>query len=243
MAMVWFDAQIADGALESKRLDPNSSVRLQFEATALSTYLVSDPELVRTRLMQMPENLRERVFNQGHLLRFSEKGDATYAALIRETLPEKRHLDTFNPIVYHFVQDGGYERVGTFLSNIAPSESERAAIVENAAGHKIRLLGWRGKDPNEEDLASLRKFAREQAPETADLITGRAVAMFAETRTNQDRAVQIVRDLHAAGPNDELLVGFLQKAQGGESARELAGLIENTELRTEILNKLEGQDR
>ncbi len=62
-----------------------------------------------------------------------------------------------------------------------------------------------------------------------------------DSENNANAALEQVRELHAANPSDDILVGFLQHPNATldkDTARELAGQIRDQERRNEILERL-----
>ena len=241
-AMTWFDGEVAAGSFEPKALGGKPEAQTFFEINVVSHLLSTDPRSARERLLTLPEEMRELCFRRGQLHQMAETEDAAIAELVREFHPPEKQAEMMGPVASSLARGGGYERVSSFIRNIEASDAEREAIVERTACRQLISSGVLRGIPSDEDISNLQEFARSQVPDKTDYITGRALGSFSRMNRNYAAAAGMVRDLHTANPNDELLVGFLQKRprteQDCETARQLAALIRDETRREAALEAI-----
>jgi hypothetical protein len=239
-ALAWFDEHIAAGAFDTRTLDGKSKARTQFEASALSELIGSNPSAARARLEALPASHRADILRQGQFLTLTEGSEADFAHLVRQLVPADEQAAVFTAQAGGLARRDGYDGVTGFIHKIGATAEERQNIASHAANSTFQQMGWQGRTPAPGELDALRAFVAAQAPAAADTITGEAIAHLASKQENFETAIGLVRDLHAASPSDDLLVGFLEEkhlVRDPEAAIELAGRIENPERRQAIIEK------
>ncbi len=235
-ATAWFDSQIAAGTFDSKSLDGNNRVRMQFEGRLIATMLATDADAASSRLAGLPTDQRaaaaEQIF-QGSQLK--QKEHAAYAKMIREQIPVEKQASLLSRPVFRMVnQEEGLSKVADYLSRIDANPAERAVSVEEAATTKIR--SGEEKPVTRADIDGIRKWAGEQAPEAAEAVTGKTLAAAAgdKDRMSYAAAADMAVEYRGASGSDEVLIGFLEREppDGNKSkALELAGKIQDPKIR------------
>ncbi|QJE96340.1 hypothetical protein [Luteolibacter luteus] len=239
-AIAWMDQQLADGKFESKTLDGKSDLQLRCEAGLVAALLESDPAAARARVEALPEEQRSAIFNQGMFFRIKAGTELAVATMIRSTIPEGERLSTLGNTGGQLVHQGGYERVGEFLSKINASPEERGSIVSAA----IRNQSHRFSDKPgelEEGVEKSRAWIQKEAPEALNRITGETLGNLA-SRNRFDEAAQLAEKYHAESGSDDVLVPFLRNTFVTDANRDrvlqLAGKISDEGKRNEVLEQL-----
>ena len=189
----------------------------------------------------LPEDQRCRA-----LPLFSEKIDGTNEAalvkLIRDQLPEKQQGEALATRVSYIVKEsGGYSEVAEFLNLIQATPAERTVCVERAAESELQEI-YRDKKITREDLDMMREWVTSQAPDSTDIVTGKALANASRNggKIEFSEAAKLILEYHTAAGNDEILTSFLcgqSASQNREQARILAQNISDPISRGEILRK------
>lgn len=240
-AFKWFDQQIGAGAFDSKSLNGINGDRLNFEKLLITSLLPTDPDATARHLAALPEDQRCRA-----LPLFSEKIDGTNEAalvkLIRDQLPEKQQGEALATRVSCIVKEsGGYSEVAEFLNLIQATPAERTVCVERAAESELQEI-YRDKKITREDLDMMREWVTSQAPDSTDIVTGKALANASRNggKIEFSEAAKLILEYHTAAGNDEILTSFLcgqSASQNREQARILAQNISDPISRGEILKK------
>lgn len=133
-ATAWFDQAIAAGKFESRSLDGEIKMRLDFEARLLPALLATDPGAVNQRLAALPEDQRENVFRQGGYMHLQPGSEKAFADLVREHVTENKRVIAFSSATRTMMlHQGGYGEVGKFLDTIEASPEERRKIAAETA--------------------------------------------------------------------------------------------------------------
>ena len=240
-AIAWMDKQLADGKFESKTLDGKSELRVRCEAGLVAALLGTDPPAALARLQTLPEDQRASVFNQGMFFRIKPGTELAVADLIRNSIPEKERASTLGNTGGLLVHQGGFDRVGDFLSKIGASEKERESVVSAAVrNHSHRIDQKPGALA--EGMEKNRDWIRKEAPAALDRITGQTLANFA-SRDRFEEAAQLAEKYHAESGNDEVLIPLLQnsyvQANNRDRIFQLVDKISDETKRNEIRQQLE----
>ncbi len=242
-ALAWFDAQVAAGKFDSKSLDGKSQGRLQFEAAAVASLIATDPEAAGKRIAALPEEQRRELFQQGGLMNPKPGSEKAYAALIREHVPENERGQALASRTPFLIQQGGYEKVGTYLDEIEATPAERTEVAKHAAINKFQNLSHEGR-VDRQAVDEMRQWAAEHSPDDVDRITGEALSNLWGNGSKWEDRAKLIGELYAENPSDDLLVSFLgghQATQHREAALELAAQIADETKRAEITARLEGK--
>ena len=239
-AAAWMDKQIADGKFESKTLDGKSEVRMRFEAGLVGALLESDPGAAAARVGSLPENERSSIFTQGMSFRVKVGNEKAIADLIRTTVPEGERTSTLANTGGQLVHQGGYERVGNFLTSIGASKDEREAIVSRALQNKMSRLP-QVPEKRVENFEESRAWAAKEAPEALNRLTGEALGNMA-ARSKYDDAAKLAVKYHEESGNDDVMIAFLSShgsAMNPDSALGLVDKISDEAKRAEIKKQIE----
>lgn len=241
-ATAWFDRQIAEGKFDSKTLDGRSEERTRFEAALMQSLLSSDPNAAGQRLANIPEDQRREVLEQIAFPELGPQDQQTYAALVRQLVPQDERAGSFAHIASELADDSGYGKVTSFLDAVQATPAERSAAAMQTAESRLQSLGMEG-NVSRADVDSLREWLTRQAPGEVDSITGKAIAEAAQEQGKFKfaEASQLVLQYHQSSGNDDVLVAFLQSYSARsnlEEAIHMADLISDTKRRAEILNQL-----
>lgn len=240
-AAAWLDNQIATGTFDSKSLDGKSRTRSMFEANLISGMLATDPAAAGARLTNMPETQRvDALSTVSQSLK--EDQQAAYAAMTREHLPEDQQLVPLVRAGSQVAMRADYAEVSDYIERISATPEERAAIVKEAAGDKLRMISYNQKITTQ-DVDKMRDWALSNAANDANAITGRALARIAmqqgENNRFEDMAALAVQ-YHESTGNDDLMVSFLQNSNmppNKDKSRELAEKISDPQRREEVLKR------
>ena len=242
-ATAWFDQQIAAGKFDSKSLDGKSGSRNQFEGALINVLLGTAPDDASRRLGAMPEDQRAEVLGEYSFQQLKEDNQLAFATLVRGQLPENEQAKILAQQASRLVDDDGYAKVTGFMERIAATPAERTACVEQAAESRIQSISYQ-KKITREDLDTLRDWAKTQAPDSTDSITGKALANSLRNGRKMDFAAasELAVHYHEASGNDDVLSSFLDGSssrQNKDQARVLAEKITDEKRREEILKKLQ----
>ena len=241
-ATAWLDQQIANGTFDSKTLDGRSDMRLQFEGALLANLLSSDPEAAGHRVAKLPETLRREVLQQVSFGDLTPEARNTYAALVRNLVPQDERAGSFAHLASELVGSGGFEGVSGFLDSVNASPQERVAAAMDAANSHLEELGQNGQVTSQ-DVDAMREWLKKQAPEQMDRITGKALAEAAQDggEFKFSDAAELAVQYNKGSADDAVLVAFLERfsaRSNSEEARHLATMISDPVRREAILNGL-----
>ncbi|MBB5350912.1 hypothetical protein HNR46_001146 [Haloferula luteola] len=247
-ALAWLDTKVAEGEFDSKSLDGRNFNRIFFESVAISRLLESDPAAATARMMELPENQRREIFQNGKFAALKPELDASYAGMVRDSLPEDQQAGVLAWAGEELARQQGFERVSQFLDTIDASSEETVEVAKRAAQGQLRIHQGRSV-PDRNEVDSMRSWLTQEVPEKVDEITGETLAKL--WGTDFEERVDLVESLRDDGASDDLLVAFLvsgEARQYPESARELARGITDESRRNEVLRRFpdfekgEGQD-
>jgi hypothetical protein len=136
---------------------------------------------------------------------------------------------------------GDFTMVTGYLDEIDASPSERMATALAAIQRMHPRFALDQLD--RQDIDGLRAWARTQAPDAADRITGKALGEAAQgnRQMNFAAAAELAAEYSTTSGNDEALAAFLtchSARQNKLAARELAARVSDEKRRAEILNFL-----
>lgn len=240
-ALEWMDKQLADGKFESKTLDGKSELRVRCEAGLVAALLQSDPAAATARVQGLPEDQRSAIFNQGMFFRIKPGAERAIADLIRDSVPEKDRLGTLGQTGGRLFYQGGFDRVGDFLSKIDGSKEERESIVSVAVRNQAQRME-RKPGALAEGMEASRAWIRKESPEALDRITGEALANVASRERFQE-AADLAEKYHAESGSDEVLIPLLRNTFVQDDNRDrvlqLVDKISDEMKRDEIRQQLE----
>lgn len=238
-ALAWLDAQIAAGKMESKSLSGDNDVRQRLEGSVITSLIASDPGAAAERLARVPEGQRAAIFQGGIFFNMKPGSEKAVADLIRSQIPEAQRDSTLANSSSMLVHQGGYERVGKFLTDVGASASEREAIVAQA----VQSKAGHGRDGGklETSIEEARAWAMQQAPGAADRITGQTLGNAPDFA----QASALALKYHEQTGNDDVLVAFLQGGGGyrnAEAASKLVDKISDPAKREELRKKFSAME-
>ena len=241
-ASAWFDQQIAAGLFESKTLDGRSQTRIEFEAAMAGVLLSKDPVQAGRRIAELPEDQRREALEQIDFTGLPSSAQAAYASMVRQLVPADERAGAFSHVVSQLVPEGGYEKVAGFLDQIRATPDERSVSAKEAANARIGEIS--GARPiTRDDVDAMRVWLDQQAPGTADKVTGEALADASQEggEFGFEDASRLALDYHEITGNDEVLVAFLESYAARSNLQEalpLAGKIKDPDLREKVLARL-----
>lgn len=223
-ALAWFDAQIAAGKLESKSLNGQNDIRQRLEGAVITSLVGSDPAAAAERLSRIPEGQRAAIFQNGMFFNTKPGSEKAVADLIRSQVPEAQRNETIARSASMLVHQGGYERVGKYLSDIGASAAEREAIVSQAVQSKANTFTNGEKPDLGKTIEEARAWAIQQSPDAADKITGKALASAQDFA----QASALALKYQEQTGKDDVIIGFLE---GGAAYR-------NSEAALKLVDKI-----
>ncbi len=253
----WLDRQIAAGKLDYKSLSGREDLRAQCERALLAVLLPSAPAGAARRLAALPEARRTLVLRDpGFALdcpfwKYGASDQAAFAKLVREQIPVGDQAAIFGGPVNLLSSQGGFPAVTAYLDGIEATPAVRAACAEMAAVRIARKLAS-DRTVTRDDLDEMREWAKVQAPDAVDEITGKVLAEATaipslssdgprpSTKLTFAEAAALADYYHAASGNDAVIISFLNGRaanQNREQAKALAGKIIDDQLRAEALKK------
>ncbi len=241
-ATAWFDQQIAAGKFESRTLDGRSEMRASFESELLETLLSDDLAAAARRIQALPEDQRREVLEQLEFSQLEPREQTAYASLVRDLIPADEREGSFAHIASQLIHEGDYAQVSSFLDSVQAAPTERAAAAKQAAVSRMEMLAQDGGISRTE-VDNLRAWVKQQAPDQADTITGKALAEASQDggKFDYDAASELVIHYQQTSGNDDVLIAFLEgysARSNFDEARDLAELISDPKQREEILNRL-----
>jgi len=241
-ASAWFDQQIAAGLFDSKTLDGRSQTRIEFEAAMTGVLLTKDPQQAGQRIAELPDDQRREALEQIDFTGLSPSAQAAYASLVRQLVPEDERAGSFSHVVSQLVPEGGYEKVAGFLDQIRATPEERAVSATEAANARIGEISG-DRVITRDDVDAMRTWLEQQAPGTADAVTGEALANAAQEggEFGFEDASKLALDYHKSTGNDEVLVAFLESYAARSNLDEALPLAENIKdpnVREKVLARL-----
>ena len=241
-AAAWMDQQIAAGLFDSKSLDGKSQTRVEFEAALAGALLADNPGEAGRRIAALPEEERREALEQMVFTELPPAGQAAYAALVRELVPQDERAGSFAHVIAQLMPEGGYEKVAGFLDQIQATPEERAVSAKEAANSRIGEIAA-DRVVTRSDVEEMRSWLERQAPGTVDAATGQALADAAQDGGpfGFEDASRLALEFHGSTGNDEVLVAFLESyaAQSNlEEALPMAEKIKDPQLREDVLGRL-----
>ena len=241
-AAAWFNKEIAAGRFESKSLDGQSEVRLEFEAALLSELLSSNASAANSRILALPEDQRSSAMQQIPFSEMSASGQKEYVKMIRELVPPAERMDSFSHVISEQFPEGNYNETTAFLDSINATPEERATAAKDTANTRLEDISSQ-RPVTRNDIEELRGWIKKQSPSTLDRSTGEALgaAVQDDGDFNFSKASQLALEYHKSSGKDEVLIGFLKNFSAHENLPEaikLAAQISDPKRREEILSTL-----
>jgi hypothetical protein len=241
-ATAWFDQEITAGRFESKSLDGQSEVRLEFEAALLNQLLGSAPKAAAARLTALPEGQRRTALEQIDTAEMSLSGQQVYMDLLRKLVPQDERGDALSHLISEVVPDGNYPKITQFLNLIQATPEERTVVTRAAVGNQLEEISGE-RAVTKSDLETMRTWLKQQAPTAVDRLTGEALGQAIQNGGDFDftQAAALVSEYHQSSGNDDLITGFLTTATAdgtNKQAIALAEKIKDSKRREEALANL-----
>ncbi len=241
-ATAWFDKKIAEGKFESKSLDGQSEVRLEFEASLIGELLASNPLAAGKRIAGLPEAQRVSAMQQIYIADLEPAAQKGYLELVRQLVPEDERDDALAQMASELLPDKNYSEMGDFLDLVKATPEERASIVKNAAGVKFEEISAE-RLVTRDDVEEFRAWGKKHSPAQVDMATGEALgeAIQEDGDFNFSKAAELALQYHKSTGKDDILVGFLNGFSSPsrlEDAKKLAQNIADPKRREEALSHL-----
>ncbi|WAC19444.1 sigma-70 family RNA polymerase sigma factor [Luteolibacter sp. SL250] len=238
-AAAWLDRQVAEGKLETKRLDGKNPLRMRLEVALLEQMSVKDLEAASSRLEGMSPKTRMEVMGMiGELSIYDQASEAAYVGLARRHLTPEECRKTLGIVAWNMES----RRVDSYLERIKATPDERKVICEMAAIGSISNKPLNGK-LTMADLAETRAWLERTAPVEADRVIGEALGKALEHGpASFSEIASLAAGFRGTDGNDEFLVAFLcsKGARGKkDEARAMAAEITDPVRRAEVLEALE----
>ena len=234
-AVAWLDQQIASGKLEGKSLDGRNRSLIQFESSVMGPLLETDPAGATARINALPETQRIELLQHGSFIQVTEKNEATYAKLVRDTLESDKVGHVLANTAGELARQGGFERVDGFIASARATNDEKKLIVTEAVQNKISPA-----NVTMEELDKARAWAAGQAPDVVDKATGEALASTLWRGGNFHKASELALKYQTSTGSDEVLASFLKSPQvqhkSADGAFSLIDKIKDPALQEEIRN-------
>lgn len=232
-ASAWLDQQIAAGKFEAKSLDGKNQTRIQLESSLVGTLLKTDPTAATARVNALPESQREEIFDHGFSIQLSKDSEATYAKLVRDTMPADRVASILADTAGNLVMKDDFERVDGFITNAKATDDEKKSIVKEVMRNRLTP-----GDMKAADLDKIREWGSRQAPSVVDEATGSAIASSLWRGGDFKKASELALQYNESSPNDEVLAAFLKsnevRNQAAGEAKALIDRIKDPALQAEI---------
>ncbi len=239
LASNWLDKQYVN----IKTLETESQNMMALEGALITALLAQNPAAAAARLNLIPEGgrglaMREAMSN----IKDANLKPLLVANFIRENLPPQEQMETLFRNVYPFGPDA---EITTYLKAIEANPIERSNCVASVISRKIENLSEEEKITYKE-LESMRAWSSSQSPETADKVTGSALAavVIENKNLNFSEAVELVLQYDKANGHEETMFSFLSSfketdAQFSSEILLLVAKLSDPEKRKEILNLIE----
>ncbi|MDB6078119.1 MAG: hypothetical protein JWO82_1866 [Akkermansiaceae bacterium] len=212
-AAVWLDGQVAAGAFASKSLDGRVPFRLQFETSLISLLMPTSQAAAVARIRTLPEDQRAETFSD--LFREMKPGtEKAYIDAIRSTVPPGQMEVTLSA-AGSWISRQGLDKTTELLSQMNPSEKERAAIVAGAFQSQLNSR-LNGLSPDAAKIDEVRAWGLQQVPEIVNRITGEALGDGATAGNFEEKSGLALRYAGESG-NDELMIAFLKSSGAQEN--------------------------
>lgn len=204
--------------------------------------LTKNPQQAGQRIAELPEDQRREALEQIDFTGLSPSAQAAYASMVRQLVPEDERAGSFSHVVSQLVPEGGYEKVAGFLDQIRATPEERAVSATEAANARIGEISG-NRVITRDDVDAMRTWLEQQAPGTADAVTGEALANAAQEggEFGFEDASKLALEYHESTGNDEVLVAFLESYAARSNLDEalpLAEKIKDPNLREKVLARL-----
>jgi hypothetical protein len=242
-AAAWMDRQLAAGLFESKSLDGRSQARMEFEGALAASLLEQGGAAAAGRIAALPEDQRREALEQIDFSELSPAARAAYAGLVRGLVPQDERDGSFTHVASQIVPNEGFGGVDAFMDAIHASATERQVMAREAAN--ARITGIAGdRAVTRGDVEEMRAWVEQQAPGTADKVTGEALGDAAQDGPGFDfeAAAKLALEYHRASAGDDVLAAFLESFAARsnlDQAVALAREIRDPKRREEILGILE----
>lgn len=239
-AAAWLDRQVAEGRLESKRLDGKSQSRSWLEGGLVQGYMKTDMAAAAARLEAISP--KDRIDVLWSMLNLREDDFVPHATLVRDHLSAKEAISVIANRSWMEVTNGGYAKVDAYLEKIDASPEERLAAGKQAVIGRVSNLALNRK-VTLQDMEAAWKWLSDSKAENATRTLGDALAAAAgfSAKTDFSEAGELAVQITSVAGDDGALEALLRSKSAIENkdeARQLAMQLPDEERREEILKLL-----
>ena len=242
-ALVWFDAEVARGTFESRRLDGRGGAsRHLFEAQVIGLLLPTDPVAVNTRLEALPS---EQVGpTLGFLLsgRLPPAQQSAVVDLIRKYAPADQQARIVGSHLAGMSAGKDFESIEALMNRIDATAIERQLAIEQI-GHTRFIPGHSNVEATYENFMALVNWGDRQVLGSADAIASASVGAMLDDpnaegpwKNAADIALRYVND----GGSERVLHKLITLSFGSGHKERLPPSLDqigNPETRTRIKNQ------
>lgn len=242
-ARQWYDAELAAGRFDSRRLDSTDPLRTVFEAALLPGLAVKNPAAARERLLAMPEQQRLEVLSNSRDFGADAASQRLFASLTRGTLQGDQQTRALANMAAGIQHGRELKDVSEFLTNVSATSEEKTRILPEVAGFRLRSMVWESDEPlTVQGIAPLREWMEQEQPGSSAKSLGESLASVAGTgKFDQAKAVALVTALYESSPSDGLVSSFIAGSRAQENPglyRPLAEKIQDPSQRGKVLDLL-----
>ncbi|MDB6133964.1 MAG: hypothetical protein JWM59_2207 [Verrucomicrobiales bacterium] len=242
-ARQWYDAELAAGRFENRRLDSTDPLRTVFEAALLPGLAVKNPTAAKDRLLAMPEPQRLEVLSNSRDFGEDAASQKLFASLARGTLKDDQKTRALANMAAGIQHGRELKDVSEFLTNVSATPEEKTRILPEVAGFRLRSLVWESDEPlTVKGIAPLRDWMEQEQRGSSAKSLGESLASVAGSgKFDQAKAVALVTALYDSSPSDELVSTFIAGSRAQENPglyRPLAEKIQDPSQRAKVLDIL-----
>lgn len=253
-ATAWLDEMISSGKLvcQSTGLRTNEQCRNQMMAdlscVVIAGLLKSAPDQALARFKSLARDQQTALLQYNYRFQKLEPGaEAGLVKLVRKGMTEDQtniaagKHGPYRAMAYEMTHEGGFAKVGAFLDDIQATTEERRIFAEVAASAGLYRLKEESGNLDRTVVDKMRAWLATQAPQNVDRITGKALQGLSDDSGFENTA-RIIETLYRETGSEELLVSFLDGADGQKSApqrAEMASWITDDVQRERILLKIQ----
>lgn len=242
-AAEWLDQQIASQTLDRMTSDNKITARLEMEASVMSGLMPVDFAAALNRLRALRKDQRATVLSR-HPSAVPEPHQSTYAAFVREELPERNQIDAIIAPIKYFPFKNGYANGTEYMDRINANPTERIACIEQAAACQLLKIA-RERNVTRDDFDELRTWVSKETPGLTERMTGEmlgkctSIGGSAVNRLDFEDAAAIACEYQRLTGDDGALYHFLDNRGNAppQRVKELALKITDPQRRNSILSE------
>lgn len=210
-AIAWLDEQLRTQELFAHPSLRGEDLRMGLETAVIQEFLKKETALAQERLDLLSPGQRQSVLSSVRP-RPSRDQDHELMEFYRKNIPNTS-VSTIATMVEGLVRREGFERVDSFLSNIAASEEERLVSVKAAIKHSSYNARRKSSVPTREHIAEIHNWVSNYFPGNAERMVGNSIGNSYSSTNESESVVERVLEIHQERSGDDFLLGFMESAK------------------------------